>query len=264
MYLNCKTYFSFRYGTMSHKQLVDAAIEQGVSSLALTNINSTCDTWDFVHYCIEKNIKPVAGAEIRNDDQFLYILLAANNNGFEWINSFISCHLEENIPFPLKAEEPFFADTKDGYVIYPLNTKEPTDLFSNEKIGVRPSEVNKIFASGTTKYPGSYVIHQPVTFLTREHFNVHRLLRAIDKNVLLSKLLPEDICAEDEQFVSPSTLLAAFKNYPAIVTNTYKLLESCSIEIEFHKDKNKKVFSASEEDDRILLAKLAMDGMGFR
>ena len=34
--------------------------------------------------------------------------------------------------------------------------------------------------------------------------------------------------------------------------------------MEFHRDKNKKFFSASPEDDRVLLAKLAADGLAFR
>ena len=54
MYLNCKTYFSFRYGTFSSKELVKAAVDNGVTALALTNINSTCAICDFVKYCREE------------------------------------------------------------------------------------------------------------------------------------------------------------------------------------------------------------------
>lgn len=51
MYLNCKTYFSFRYGTYGTEELVKTAVALGVQRLALTNINATCDTWDFVRAC---------------------------------------------------------------------------------------------------------------------------------------------------------------------------------------------------------------------
>ena len=88
MYLNCKTYFSFRYGTFAAEDLVKHAAELGITSLALTNINNTCDAWDFVHYCEKYKIKPIVGAEIRNGDQLLYILLAANNKGIQWLNHF--------------------------------------------------------------------------------------------------------------------------------------------------------------------------------
>ena len=265
MYLNCKTYFSFRYGTFSCKQLVQAAVDNGVTALALTNINSTCDMWDFVKYCREEGIKPITGAEIRNQGQLLYILIAANNKGLLWINEFLSQHFQEGKPFPATAlEEPFFTDTWDGFVIYPLNSKEPGQLFVNEKIGVLPGEVNKLFGIDLKATADKWIIRQPVTFQNKTYFNVHRLLRAIDKNVLLSKLSKADECSPDEYFMPPAALLEAFRQYPFIVTNTYKLMDSCHIEMEFKTDKNKKVFSSTKEDDRILLKKLTADGFAFR
>ena len=265
MYLNCKTYFSFRYGTFSSKELVKAAVDNGVTALALTNINSTCDIWDFVKYCREEGIKPITGVEIRNNGQLLYILLAANNNGLLWINEFLSQHLQADKPFPISAlEEAFFSDTLDGYVIYPLGSKDPEQLFDNEKIGVLPSEVNKLFTIDLKATADKWVIRQPVTFQNKTYFNVHRLLRAIDKNVLLSKLSKADECSPDEYFMPPSTLLDAFRQYPFIVTNTYKLMDSCTIEMDFKTDKNKKTFSSTKEDDRILLKKLTADGFAFR
>ena len=265
MYINCKTYFSFRYGTMSVKDLVQAAVERGVPALALTNINSTCDIWDFVKACREENIQPITGVEIRNEDTLLYILIAANNDGLAWINEFLSDHLMEKKLFPAIADKkPFFSKITDGFVIYPLHAKKPEVLFLNERIGIRREEVNKLFTIDIKKNEGSYVICQPVTFLDKRHFNVHRLLRSIDKNILLSKLPLTAQCSADESFVSPSELLEAFQKYPSIVTNTYKLMEACTIEMEFYKDKNKKVYSGTPDDDKILLAKLAKDGLGFR
>jgi len=265
MYLNCKTYFSFRYGTFSSKELVKAAVNHDVTALALTNINSTCDIWDFVKYCREEGIKPITGAEVRNEGQLLYILIAANNKGLLWINEFLSQHFQEDKPFPVLAlEEPFSTDTWDGFVIYPLGSKEPGQLFVNEKIGVLPSEVNKLFSIDLKTTADKWIIRQPVTFQNKTYFNVHRLLRAIDKNVLLSKLSKADECSPDEYFVPPAALLDAFRQYPFIVTNTYKLIDSCHIEIDFKTDKNKKIFSSTKEDDRILLKKLTADGFSFR
>ena len=82
MYLNCKTFYSFKYGTFSTAALVDMAASLGIQSLALTNINSTCDAWEFVKLCRGQGIQPILGVEIRNEDELLYILLAANNKGF--------------------------------------------------------------------------------------------------------------------------------------------------------------------------------------
>lgn len=265
MYINCKTYFSFRYGTYSSEELVNDAAEKGVTCLALTNINNTCDAWDFVQCCQRKDIKPVIGTEIRNDHQLLYILLAANADGMAWINDFLSTHLQAEIPFPLLPDGPHFFNTpSDGYVIYPLGYKEPAKLLVNEYIGIQPKEITKLFTLQLPGIKNKLVIRQPVTVQNQTWFNVHRLLRAIDKNELLSKLKEEDTCSVTEQFIAPSKLIEAFSHYPFIVTNTYKLIDQCSVDFEFGTDKNKKLFSASLNDDKVLLQKLAMDGLKLR
>ena len=265
MYLG-KTYFSLKYGTYSTKELVKGAVEAGATSLVLTNINATCDAWDFVQYCREEGIKPILGAEIRNANTLLYILLAANNRGFGWINAFLSDHLLGKKEFPEKPAADFFEQPGDGFVIYPLGLRVPGKLRENERIGVLPEEAGKLLRvplSGGAA-AGKWVIRQPVTFQNKVYYNLHRLLRAVDCNTLLTKLKPEDLAGQREYFVPQAEIMAAFHQYPSLITNTYKLIDSCTIDMNFGEDKNKKVYSASREDDRVLLEKLARDGCRAR
>ncbi|HEY4337558.1 MAG TPA: PHP domain-containing protein, partial [Puia sp.] len=97
MYL-CKSYFSFNYGTFATEELVKAGVDTAATALTLTNINSTCDAWDFVQFCGQHSVKPILGAEIRNDNRLLYILIAASNKGFRWINEFLSGYLRDKKP----------------------------------------------------------------------------------------------------------------------------------------------------------------------
>ena len=237
------------------------AVEQGVTALALTNINSTCDTWDFVKYCREEKIKPVTGVEIRNGDILLYILLAANNKGLRWIHEFVSKYLMEDLPFPETTT--FFDSEKDGYVIYPVG-KDVETLKANESIGVCHWELTKLFGIDMRLHGEKFVIRQPVTVQDNLRYNLHRLLRCIDKNILLSKFEQGAQASPGEVFLSPAELLEHFRNYPFMVTNTYKLMDSCHIEMEFFQDKTKQTFGGSKEDDRILLEKLATDGFQGR
>lgn len=261
MYINCKTYYSFRYGTFSTEQLVLAAVEKGVSSLALTNINSTCDLWGFVRLCHQHHIKPVAGVEVRNGDTFLYLLLARNLNGLQFINEFLSKHLVAKKPFPVAAENPFFFyDLSDGFVIYPLYSKSLQDLKGNERIGIRSWDLHQMIHLDWKAHKNKFVVLQPVSFQNKIYFNLHRLLCSIKKNCLLSKLPPEAQGDEREIFASPTQLLRSFYEYPFIVTNTYQLMEDCNLTFDFDTDKNMQSYSASKEDDKILLCKLAYDG----
>ena len=203
-------------------------------------------------------MKPVIGAEIRNESELCYILLAKNNNGLEEINRFISRHLQDKKPFPKRP------DLADIFCIYPFGTLSVNELQAHERIGVQISDINKLFGLSVQVHAHKYVIRQPVSFQNNTYYNLHRLLRAIDKNTILSKQDPKDLAGKNEIFSTPAQLFEAFHQHPSIITNTLKLMESCTIEMEFHSDKTKKIFSASKEDDRQLLRKLALDGLRHR
>lgn len=253
MYLDAKTFYSFCYGTFSTATLVEAAVEQGISSLVLCNINCTYDHWEFVKLCREAAIKPVLGVDIRNEDEHCYLLIAKNNQGLYWINKFLSEHLIDKKEFPASPSAP-----DDVFVIYPYGKKQTGDLLLNERIGLKPYEIGSIVKLNAGDH---YVVHQPVVVQDKEYYYVHCLLRAIDKNIVISKLDKTFCCHRDDVFAPPGKLLSAFKRYPGIVTNTYKLLDECSIEMDFNSDKTMQVFGGSRQDDFVLLEKLARSGL---
>jgi len=41
MFLNCHSYYSFKYGTISPEHLAEGASRRGLTTLALTDINNT-------------------------------------------------------------------------------------------------------------------------------------------------------------------------------------------------------------------------------
>jgi DNA polymerase III alpha subunit len=259
MYINCKTYFSFKYGTFGTEELVATAAAHGVRALALTNINNTCDTWDFVDFCNEQGIKPVAGVEVRNNHQLLYILLARNNAGFLFINRFLSAHLQSNTAFPARPVQ-----NANTYIIYPLSNVPSDDLHDKERIGIQLTELNSLYHAHQQLPRSRMIIRQPVTFQSKKMFNAHRLLRAIDRNIILSKQQLPDVAGEHETFLEPAILLSHFRLHPDLVTNTLKLIDDCNLTIDFHSDKTKKIYSSTKEDDKVLLEKLACDGMRRR
>ncbi|MBL7700009.1 MAG: DNA polymerase III subunit alpha [Chitinophagaceae bacterium] len=259
MYLNCKSWFSFRFGTFKTEELVETAGQLGVKTMALTNINNTCDVWNFVDHCRERGIKPVAGTEIRNGDAFLYLLLARNNDGLFEINKFLSEHRHHDVAFPNK-----FPHSRNVFVVYPFALYSPDELNDNEFIGVQATEVNKLYNLNCSAYPSKFVIRHPVTFRNDKMYNAHRLLRAIDKNIVITKQQPEHIAGKHESFIAPHVLSEKFSQYPSIITATQDLLNNCVIEMEFGSDKTKKQYSLSKEDDRLLLQKLALEGMRKR
>ncbi|WP_231561197.1 PHP domain-containing protein [Sphingobacterium sp. T2] len=131
--MNCKTWFSFHYGTYEPAKLIEHASQLGVKVLALTNINSTADCWDFVYKCQKEGIKPIIGTEVRNEDTFCYVLLAKNNRGLMAIHDFLSTHKQQEMPFPAR---PSFVE-EDVWVIFRYREELLGESFAaNELIGL--------------------------------------------------------------------------------------------------------------------------------
>src|SRR5690606_16589449 len=232
--------------------------EKGISSLALTNINSTADCWDFVDFCRRENINPIMGCEIRNSDRFCYILLAKDDGGLAEINRFLTVHFQSEKEFP---ERPLLQNV---WVVYAFPSLPMEDLNENELMGIRPHQVPRLYGIRPELYPDKWVVLSPVTFQNKTYYNLHRLLRAIGKNTLLTKLKPDETAGEDERFLDSRELAEAFGSYPFIVKRSMEVMGTCGIATELHTGKNKKHFSASREDDRILLEKFALEGLEFR
>ncbi len=105
MYLNCHSYYSLRYGTMSVEQLVKKAEETGIDSIVLTDINNSTAVPEFAGECKKNNIRPVAGIEFRKDNELLYTGIARNNKGLQELNEFLSQHNFEKTPLPFPAPD---------------------------------------------------------------------------------------------------------------------------------------------------------------
>jgi DNA polymerase-3 subunit alpha len=258
MYLNCHSYYSLHYGTLSIGELLDLAIQNGVETIALTDINTTMGIPEFVMEAQKKGIKPIAGCEFRNDDELLYFALAQNREGLKELNDWQTEHNLQQKKFPADAP-----DFKQVYVVYPFGRKPVAKLKDNEFSGINGKQLNKLLTSEYRNFPEKLVVWQPVTFQNQTGRFLHKALRAIAHNTLISKLQSNQF-ADEADYMDYQNLLNQFQNHPEIVNNTQKLLDNCSISFDFKQNKNKKSFTQSVYDDKILLEKLALEGMDYR
>ena len=257
MYLNVRSYCSLCYGTISIENLVEQASRMHIPAMALTDINNTMGIVDFVFECKKYGIKPIAGCEFRNGDELLYVAIAINNEGFREINETLTQHNISKIPYNIDAPQ-----WNNVAVIYPFGKRKITQLNDNEFIGVRLSQVSRLLTSDLRKHQEKLLIAQPVTFLDEKSFEVHKNLRAIDQNVLISRL--ENHASADEILLPPEKLQAAYALFPEIIKTTQAVVDQCGIDFDFDTPKNKKTFTDSVYDDVELLRKMAFDGMKYR
>ncbi len=257
VYLNCHSYYSLRYGAIPVEEIPPMISRMGGSFAALTDINCTTGVFDFVKASREEGIKPLVGAEIRKEDQLLYICIAKSLNGFREINELITqVNLKERL---LPGQSPFFQDV---FVIYPTHNI-PSILQPNEWIGIRPEELKR-FKHPLLKQPDRLVLFQSLTFRNQKERELHQLLRSVEHNILLSQLKPEQQGLAYEIPIKVDRLESAFGNYPQIVRNTQRLADQCFFDFDFNIPKNKKHFTGSRYEDRILLETLALEGFRDR
>lgn len=264
MYI-CHSYYSFKYGTISPRQLLQIGQSSGIKYMALADINTTSGILDFFRLAPQYNIVPIAAVDFRlhwpSGKTLAFTAMAINADGFLEINNFLTAYLTGQTEATTLA--PCFNHV---FVFYPFAQTQllPSNLRRHEFIAVNAADVNKLTFSIWHKHPHKLVAWQAFTFRHKTDFNTHRLLRAIHYNTLLSKLHPSQHATLQACIVPAQTWHQIFIGYPQLIKNLQQLMEQCHIDFEFGINKNKKIFSSSARQDYHQLLSLCYDGLKYR
>jgi len=231
----------------------------------LTDINTTSACLNYIRKAPEHDIKPIVGIDFRNGVDCCFVAVAKNNTGFQELNTFLSEHLHEGKPIGQRA--PKF---EHAFVIYPFEKVLLNGFDSflpHEYIGISIKDLRRLPFSRLKTLKDKLVVLQPVTFRNKRDFSAHRLLRAIDNNVLLSKLDDCEVADNNEKMLPIVVLEKAFEFHRFILKNTKNLLNQCEINFDFSKDRkpqNLKYYTGSQEADEKLLHQLCEEGLPYR
>lgn len=262
MYINTHSWFSLRYGVLSPRQVLEQAKSTGFDCVALTDVNSTSAALDFVRLSSQFCIRPVVGVDFRQGVHQYYVALALNNGGYQQICDFLSKHLANEDPLPKRAPA-----LRDTVMIYPLRAWDGHRLKPYERLGVGLEDLNHLRVHAK-KYPLDHlVILQTASFRDKKDWSAHRLLRAIDNNVLLSKLPESEWARETDRWMAIEDLLKHYADFPTLIYNTRFLLDMCRINFEFgeqYPHKNLRSYTGSEALDFKFMRKLCYDHLAYR
>jgi error-prone DNA polymerase len=267
VYLNCHSWFSLRYGTIRPEELLALCRDSGVEAAAFTDINNTSACLDFLRLAPKYGVRAVTGIDFRNGAQRCYVGIAKNNEGFRELNEHLSEHLHAGKPFG--AEAPAFAHC---VIIYPLRllTQGIIRLHRLPEyayIGVHSHERNLLRFSAAAHALHRCVILETVTFRNQRDFNIHRLLRTIDNNTLLSRLPKSEEGLRHHGMRPVHELMAEFSDFPELIANTRAVLDTCAVHFGFGEEVtpfNQRSYTGSEDGDYLLLKKLAEEGSAYR
>jgi len=263
MLLNCHTYYSFCYGTYSIPELLHEIVQKGYSSFVLTDINNTSACLETIRLIKQEGhrLKPILGIDFRNNHQQQYVGIAKNNEGFQELNEHLTYHLHHHEEISMNA--PIF---ENAFIIYPFAMYRGQALRDNEFIGISINDLATLHRLPIRYMTNKLVALQQMSFAGKRQFNMHRLLRAIDTNTLLSKLPPEQQATGTELMPDQKTMYELYADWPDIVKNTETLLNTCMIDFEYGKLKSKNIecVHGSVEKDIAILREASEKGLKER
>ncbi|WP_338398248.1 DNA polymerase III subunit alpha [Persicobacter psychrovividus] len=257
MLFHCHTFFSFRYGLLSPEMLVQELKAKGYTSFVLTDINNTSAVFEVYREALKQGLKMNVGIEFRRNGQWQYTAVAKSATGFRIINEHLTAHQHCNSFPPLFHEEVL--------VIFPMNNLPERALTANEFISFPPEQVHRWPSlKHLHPYREHLLMGLPITFSAPKDRQLHRLLCAIDQNVLLSKLDKSRIATTSAFPIPKKDYIEYYASMPDVVQQSQELLSMCTLHFDLEKPRNKRFYTCSDKDDMALLRKLTYDGFAYR
>jgi DNA polymerase-3 subunit alpha/error-prone DNA polymerase len=225
--LTVRSSYSFMWGTASVKQICRAARRLGYKRLALTDTDNLCGMWPFIAACRREGISPILGAEVTQPDRGQRaVCLVENDTGYRSLCRLLTRrHLDED--FDLTTALPAHGA---GLVVL---TQNPDLLRTWHSAGVAVAAVMPRnprppthALRRTAKHLGVSLVATPGSFfLQPQDADVHRLLRAIERNTALSRLAVDEVAPRDAWLASPEEYRRRFAVCPEAVRATYEIAE---------------------------------------
>ncbi len=268
MLLHCHSYFSLRYGLMSPEDIVRWAQSQAdilgePICVLLADINNVSGASNFQREAKKHSgVIALTGAEIRNGDESLYVLVSKNQNGFSQINQFLTQYIHQNQPFPVWA--PALSDVQVIYTFKKASSFRLKDISPpNALLGVTHRDIRQLPLSQWRFHPQRLIAYHRATLRTPDDFHTHTLLRCIDHNCLLTKLNPLATCSKHEILVFMHELKKKFALYAQLWQQS-SAFQSFRWTFEFDIPQNKKTYTGDSDEDYRMMRDLAFEGLKYR
>jgi len=316
--LNVHSNYSMLVGAVRIEELIQRAKEFNLPAIALTGFNGMYGLIDFAKLAQEENIKPILGVHIDDpvDADLSAVLIAKNRDGYSNICRIITeRQLNEKFSLIETLKKYFVRNEKNLFVITSslklLNELKRifgvitfddlfVELFIVEKTNSEYSSIRKKarelydFANQNNL---KFVASNPVYFLNKEDYLLHKVLLAIKFNttlthieyllqkknedekqkspVSISKFMKDKFSAlsdvgqkilklianEENYFKSPDEMKRLWKSLPEAIENTYRIADECNVNLEFGKYKHPKFPLPEGETSFSYLWKIAFRGL---
>jgi len=232
---------TFLSGTIPVATLINKCVEDGISKIALTDKNSMHGVIEFSKIANEKNIKPIIGALLNSplDENDYAILLARNNKGYSDLCKIITSR-KLNDDFSLinllrqKPENLFFITPS----IELFRHIQPSKNLFVELITTTQEKNNNRNRYQFAKENGfSVVATNPIYFLEKKDYLLHKTLTAIRLKSNIENLHLEELADEEFYFKKPESIEKEWKMLPEALMNSEIIADECNVDLKLNEYK---------------------------
>lgn len=263
--LHIHSNYSLLSGTIKPDSLVQKAKQFGLSSLALTDTDGMYGLIQFFKKANEEKIKPLLGSYITDpEDKNQYaVLIAKNLSGYSDLCKIIT---QRKLNDDFSLSEILERNTKNLITITPSidllkRIKNHHNLFaeliSTKKQKKKTRELYNFCSENKIKY----IVSNPVFFLNKDDYELHKLLRAIDLNKSMHNLSEDDVIDDEYYFKDPGEIKRLYKSLPQAVYNTEIIAADCNVDLKLNQFKYPEYSLKKSESTRDYLTKLVYDGL---
>lgn len=266
--LHVHTNFSLLQGTIRIDELIKTCLTNNISSIALTDTNAMNGLIQFAKQCYEVKINPILGTCITepHEGKKYLILLAMNNAGYSDICKIIT---QRKLNDDFSLGEIIKHHWKNLFLLTPsIELMKDANKKNSIYAEIIPTPTNKKNALNTFQFAKEnsipVVASNPIYFLGREDFEIHKLVTAIRLNKTISSISSEDLVDEEFYFKSSPEMEKIFKKIPEAMVNTHHIVADCNVDLKLNEYKYPKYEISHHENSSNFLNTIAFKGLQKR
>lgn len=263
VHLGIHTEFSITESIVRIPDLIQAAVNEEMPALALTDLSNLHAAVKFYGKCLGQGIKPILGSVLRlNDADHRVTLLSMNNHGWRNLTELVSRGYIEgqqlNIPCVNKAWILEQADdlilllgiqSDVGKMLITSNPQKAEPLLEEwiEKFGNRVylalTRTNRpdedAFIAEAVKLAKKYnigvVAHNDVHFVRREDYEAHEARVCIADGYVLGDNRRPKTYSPEQYFKTAVEMTELFSDIPSAIENSYHIAKRCNVTLQLGK-----------------------------
>ena len=263
--LHVHSNYSLLQGTISIDKLIEFCKNNSISSIALTDTNAMNGLTQFAKKADEAGIQPILGTfltEPANDKKYV-ICIAKNNEGYSEICRIIT---QRKLNDDFSLIKILKNEWKNLIIITPhielLEIINQKNSFYAEIIRTKSNKKNALKLYEYSKQNNIPIVaSNPVYFLEKKDFELHKLVTAIRLNKTIASISNEELVEEEFYIKSSTEIEQQFKKIPEAITNTHKIAEECKVDLKLGEYKYPSYQAKGKENSTSLLNTIAMNGL---